>query len=307
MKVPRLLVALLFFAQSALAQLPETVVYLFDVQRSPKGYKVLNPRIISSKKGYNNQPYFTMDGRYLFYVSSMDTVNTEIFRYEVSKKKSRRLTKTAEPEYSPRYTPDMEHISCVRVEKDRETQHLYTLNQKGKKPQVIWPELRNIGYYEWLNQNEFLSFELPEPFVLMKRNFVHKTADTIAAQVGRTFYNLRSKGKVVYVDKSDSLKWKIRMVAKENLMRNRKGPRAENPVLSETLPGEEDYCFMQDGSILMGHEGKLYVKKNPFRFTDSTWDEFADLREMGIAQFYRIALSPDNTQLAVVVYAGKKP
>lgn len=303
----QLFVALLLCTQAALAQLPETVVYLFDVQRSPKGYKVLNPRIISSKKGYNNQPYFTIDGRYLFYVRSMDTVNTEIFRYDIAKKKSKRLTKTPLPEYSPRYTPDMEHISCVRVEKDRETQHLYLFNRKGKRPELVLPELRNIGYYEWLSQNEFLSFELPEPFVLMKRNVVHKTADTIATHIGRTFYNLRSKGKVVYVDKSDSLQWKLRTVAKENLMRNRKGPRVENPVLTETLPGEEDYCFLQDGSILMGHQGKLYVKKNPFRYTDSTWDEFADLRNVGISQFYRIAISPDNTLLAVVVYAGKKP
>jgi hypothetical protein len=298
---------LLFISFYSFAQLPETIVYLFQVQKSPKGYRVHSPKIISKTNGYNNQPNFSMDGQWLFYVSSMDTINTEIYKYDLAKQKSKRLTRTKEPEYSPRFTPDMERISCVKVEKDKTTQHLYSYNLKGKKPQLFLPDLTTIGYYEWISQNEFLSFELPEPFYLVKRNLVHKTADTIASNIGRTFYSLRSKGKMVFVDKSDSMHWKIRIIAKENLARIKKGPKVANLILTETLPGEEDYYFMQDGSILMGHEGKIYMKKNPFRYTDSTWDEFADLNQFGIRQFYRIALSPDNTQLAVVVYKGKKP
>jgi hypothetical protein len=301
------LVFMLLYASHIYAQLPETVVYLFQVQRSPKGYKLLNPKIISKANGYNNQPNFTLDGKWLFYVSSIDTSNTELYRYDIEKKKSKRITKTKEPEYSPKYTPDMERISCVKVESDKTTQHFYTYDMKGKKPQVIMPELKSIGYYDWISQNEFLSFELPEPFYLVKRNYIQKTADTIATNVGRTFYNLRSKGKIVYVDKSDSLHWMIRTVAKENLAKSKKGLKAVYPILTETLPNEEDYCFMQDGSILMGHEGKLYMKKNPFRNQDATWDELADLNEFGINQFYRVSISNDNTLLAVVVYKGKKP
>lgn len=296
-----------FYSSIALAQLPETQIYLFSVQKSPKGYSLSSPKVFGKSKSYTNQPYFTPDGNYLLYVSSVDTTNTELFKYQISKKKSKRITNTKEAEYSPKYTPDMENISCVRVEMDKTTQHLAYYNPKGKKSVVIWPELKSIGYYEWISQNEFLSFELPEPFVLVKHNISQRVSDTLATHIGRTFYNLRSKGKIVYLDKSDSSKWKIRTVAKENLLRLRKGPKIENPILTETLPGEEDYCFLQDGSILMGHEGKIYVKKNPFRYQDSTWDEFADLKSFGIQSFYRIAISPDNTLLAVVVYTGKKP
>ena len=302
-----LFVLLCFYSGIIQAQLPETQIYLFQVQRSPKGYTLSSPKVFGKTKSYTNQPYFTPDGNYLFYVSSMDSLNTELFKYQISRKKSKRVTKTKEAEYSPKYSPDMENISCVRVEMDRTTQHLAYYNAKGKKPVIIWPELKNIGYYEWISQNEFLSFELPEPFVLVKRSISQRSADTIATHIGRTFYNLRSKGKIVFLDKSDSTKWKVRTVAKENLLRLRKGPKVENPMLTETLPGEEDYCFLQDGSMLMGHEGKIYVKKNPFRYQDSTWDEFADLKSFGITSFYRIAISPDNTLLAVVVYTGKKP
>ncbi len=289
------------------AQLPETVVYLFDIQRSVKGYTFLPPKIISNTIGYNNQPYFSPDDKYLFYVSSIDTSNTEIYRYDLKKKKSTRITKTREPEYSPRYTPDMNGISCVSVEKDKTTQHLYIYNLKGKKPSILLPKLITIGYYEWISQIEFLSFELPEPFYFVRHNVALNKTDTLAQNIGRTFYNLRTKNKIVYVDKSDSLHWKLRTIAADNLKLSKKKIPLENPVLSETLPGEEDYCFMQDGSILMGHEGILYYKKNPFRHSTSTWDELVDLKPFGIDKFYRIAISADNTKLAVVVFKGKKP
>ncbi|HOZ52893.1 MAG TPA: hypothetical protein PLU17_13600 [Chitinophagaceae bacterium] len=290
----------------ASAQLPETVVYLIDMNRSVKGYSFSSPKIISKKIGYNNQPYFTPDEKYIYYVSSIDSANTEIYQYDLKKKKNKRLTKTREPEYSPRYSPDMNGISCVSVERDKTTQHLYIYNLKGKKPKVVMPELKTIGYYEWLSGIEFLSFELPEPFYFVRHNIVTGRIDTLANNIGRTFSYLRAKNKIVYIDKTDSLHYKFRFVAAENLKNKKKEP-VENPILTETLPGEEDYCFMQDGSILMGHKGILYYKKNPFRHPNSTWDELVDLKKFGIDQFYRIAISPDNTKLAIVAFKGEKP
>lgn len=304
-----LLVALSWLLPQAVrAQLPETVIYLFDIEKGARGLQLLSPKIISKKDGYNNQPYFTPDEKYIYYVSSVDSSNTEIYRYDLKKKRSKRLTTTREPEYSPRYTPDWKSISCVSVERDKVTQHFYTYNLKGKKPLVILPNLKTIGYYEWITGIEFLSFELPEPFYLVRHNLMTQRTDTLAENIGRTFYYVRSKNRIVYVDKSDSTSWKIRMIPPENLRTARKDfVKRENPVLVETLPHEEDYCFMMDGSILMGHDGKLFYRKNPFRHPESTWKELADMRQFGIDQFYRLAISPDNTKLALVVYKGKKP
>lgn len=64
----------------------------------------------------------------------------------------------------------MSRLSCVKVEKDKTTQHFYTYNFAGKKPINILPDLVSIGYYDWISQNEFLSFELPEPFYLVRHN-----------------------------------------------------------------------------------------------------------------------------------------
>jgi hypothetical protein len=293
--------------QCIFAQLPETVVYLIDMQRNIKGFTFSTPKIISKTNGYNNQPYFSPDEKYIYFVSSLDSSNTEIFRYDLKRGRKKQITKTREPEYSPRYTLDMEAISCVSVEKDKTTQHLYTYNLKGKKPKVILPNLKTIGYYEWISGIEFLSFELPEPFYFVKHNLVLNKTDTLAQNIGRTFYYLRTKNKIVYVDKSDSSHYKFRTVASENLKTQKKKQKIENPILCETLPGEEDYCFMQDGSMLMGHEGILYYKKNPFRYPNSTWDQLIDMKQFGIEKFYRIAISPDNTKISIVAFKGKKP
>ncbi|HMN32698.1 MAG TPA: hypothetical protein PKA54_04940 [Chitinophagaceae bacterium] len=292
------------------SQLPSTRIYFFDIKKSNKGMTISNPQLITKSKGYNNQPYFTPDGDFFYFVKALDTNNIEIYSINLNKKnyKIKQVTHTKGiSEYSPKYTPDMSRISCVRVEKDKKTQHFFSYSKKGKNPIHILPSLKTIGYYDWLNQNEFLSFELPEPFYLVKHNLSANKADTIAQNIGRTFYNLRSKGKVVFLDKSDSNQWVLRTVASENLKTYNKKNNVENPILARVLPNEEDYCFTQEGHILMGHEGKLYTLKNPFKTTHLQWEEIADLRNFGIEKFYRLAISIDNTKLAVVAYEGEKP
>lgn len=289
------------------SQLPETNIYLFEVQRNPRGMTLSAPRIIGSKKGYNNQPWFLPDGSGMFYVRSMDTVNTEIFYYDFKKKKSKRITKTKEAEYSPKLTPDMERISCVRVEKDRTTQHFFSYNKKGKQAFLMQPGLTSIGYYDWVNMNEWISFELPEPFYLVRHKVSPAVTDTLVNRVGRSFYYLRSKNVLVFVDKSDSLNGRIRMLDKQHLKSPTPSEPERNPVLSDVLPGEEDFCFMQDGSILMFHDGAIYKKRNPFKLKDSKWELLWDMKPWGINKGYRISLSPDNTRLALVVYSGEKP
>lgn len=289
------------------AQLPSTQIYLFDFQKTVKGVTLTHPVKIAPGKLYNNQPYFTPDNRLMYFVSSNDTNNTEIYQYDLAKRKTKRLTHTTECEYSPKLTTDMEHISCVRVERDKKTQRLYTYSLRGKKPYAVMPEQTNIGYYEWLSLHEYLAFELPEPFSLVQCNSYKKTRWRLDDSIGRTFYARKYKGRSVYVDKEDSNQWVLRALLPENLRAVKNRTNITNPIITETLPGEEDYCFLADGSILMGHKGKLYLRKSPWDNPKETWIEVADLTSFGITSFYRLAISPSYRKLAIVVYEGKKP
>jgi len=297
----------LFFSICSYAQLPETSIYLLDVLRKQDGFHFSTPRCIAGPGGYNNQPWFTPDEKYMLYIRSVDSINTEIYRYDVTKKKSRRLTHTPEAEYSARYSPNEDRITCVRVEKDRIAQRMGVYHLNGRKPGVILPGLQKLGYYEWLNGNEFLSFELPEPFSLVKHNLANNRSDTLCQAIGRTFAYVRTKNRILYIDKTDTTHWVMRTIAPENLRMARKGYKVENPFFTEIFPGEEDFCVFRDGSLLMAHEGILYIKRNPFRHPEEKWKELLDLKPYGIAKCYRLAISPDNRQLAIVVYTGTKP
>ncbi len=291
----------------AQAQLPQTTLYMFDFQKSVRGIQLSNPQAIKPGKWYNNQPYFSPDNRLLYFVSSNDTNNTDIYQFDIQKKKTKRLTRTPECEYSPKLTTDMEHISCVRVERDKKTQRLYTYSLKGKKPYAIMPEQKNIGYYEWLSLYEYIAFELPEPFSLVHCNALKKTAWRLDDSIGRTFYARKYKGRSIYVDKQDTAHWFIRALMPENLRAVKGRVNIENPIVTETIRGEEDYCVLADGSFLMGHDGKLYIKKSPWDNPKAEWELASDLSRFGITSFYRLAVSPSYRKLVVVVYEGKKP
>lgn len=305
MKYIIVFLSFIFCFSHSFAQLPETEIYLFDLRKTPKGYVVSNPKVVAPNSGYNNQPYFSPDGKYLYFVSSVKASNTEIYRYDLQKKKAKRITRTKTNEYSPKYTTDQASLTSVVVEEDSVTQHFYINSLKRKNRKNILPKLTSIGYYEWLNVLEFVSFELPEPFFLVKHHITNATADTLASNIGRTFYYLKNKGLLSYIDKSDSSKWRIKTISSKQLARGDK--QKVHSLLANTLPNEEDYCFLQDGSIFMGHEGKMFVLRNPFKNPNAIWTEVINFKPFGIDKFYRLATSSDNTKLAIVVYKGKKP
>jgi hypothetical protein len=67
------------------------------------------------------------------------------------------------------------------------------------------------------------------------------------------------------------------------------------PVVN-TLPGAEDFAVLDDGTLLMGLDSKIF-KFNPLR--DVTWTEVADLNYYNIGGITRLAVSRDG-KIAVV-------
>src|SRR5437868_2850144 len=106
------------------AQLPETDLWLFKITTEDKKLVLGEGKNITSRKGYDNQPFFTPDGKQILYVSIREDKQADVYRYDLGKAQSFQLTKTKESEYSPNYTPDGKSISCVVVEADS-TQRLW--------------------------------------------------------------------------------------------------------------------------------------------------------------------------------------
>jgi WD40-like Beta Propeller Repeat len=302
-----LLCLVTLFGSKAFCQMPETRIYTLDISKERNKLQFKAPKLVGFKKGYNNQPYFTPDEKFILFVSNNGKGKTDIYKYDLKKKKSIRVTKTAEAEYSPKYNLSEDRITCVRVAKDTITQNFYSYNFSGKKGELLNNDLKTLGYYQWYSSYEIIGFLVPEPFVLCKYNINSNKCDTLLTHPGRTFQNY--KGRIYFVDKSDSNNYYIRTLAKENLRSRKKDntTMVTNPLVVKTLDGQEDFVIMNDGTILMSKENKLFAYANKRSKEKSEWVEIADFGKLGIESFYRLALSPDNTQLAVVAYIGKKP
>ncbi|MFM2385498.1 MAG: hypothetical protein RL660_255 [Bacteroidota bacterium] len=310
-KAYQLIIALVlstFMAQAQATALPETNIYLVSITKTRTGFQFGKPKLVGSDKGYNNQPFFTSDGTAILYSSNAGSGNTDIFRYNIAKRKSTRVTNTKlESEYSPRPTPAGDRISCVRVEKDTVTQSFVSYDLKGKKPINELPQLKTMGYYTWLGGSDLYTFMLPEPFSLVHYRTAPFKQETLANNIGRCIVNFRNK--IFYVDKVDTTNYKLRAVSKENMRMVKNKVLNDNPVIVEMLEGEEDFAMANDGTFYMGKDGKLYsynLRKNKGQ-TKESWTEVIGFDELGLGKFYRLVFSPDNTMLAVVVYKEKKP
>src|ERR1022692_1899814 len=91
------------FAAKSFSQVPTTDIYLLDMKVKHGKYAFNNPQKISDWKGYNNQPYFTPNGKSIYYVSYRNK-QSDIYRYDLDSKSTTQFTNTPEDEYSPKLT-----------------------------------------------------------------------------------------------------------------------------------------------------------------------------------------------------------
>ena len=109
----------LVLALQAAAQPPATDIYVADL-RVVDGRVQVGPLVnVTARPGYDNQPFFLPDGRAFLYTSIREDSQADIYRYDLERATSVRLTATRESEYSPTPLPDGRGFSTVRVEADR--------------------------------------------------------------------------------------------------------------------------------------------------------------------------------------------
>ncbi|MBC7922248.1 MAG: PD40 domain-containing protein [Ferruginibacter sp.] len=273
--------------------LPEADVFLVDLRTEKGNLRVGKPENITRRKGYDNQPCFAPDGRSLLYTSVRDDGQVDVYRYDLRQRASRRLTQTAESEYSPTPTPDGRHFSVVRVEKDS-TQRLWQFPLEGGEPTLVLARVKPVGYHCWLGPDSLALFVLgegrpdePNSLYLARVG----TGDTVRIErgIGRAIARIPGEPTVSFVHKQGTV-WEIK----------RLDPRTRQITpLARTLAGSEDYAWLPDGTLLMGRGARLY-QCNPSAPGGAEWKEVADLGAYGINQLSRLAVSPRGDRLAVV-------
>ena len=273
----------LFTSFFCYSQLPECDIWLFDVRDSAGRISFHNPVNITKRKGYDNQPAFSPDGKYILYSSQRDSAGpTDIYKYEIKTKAITQFTKTSTSEYSPTFMPDDKGISVIMVEKDS-AQRLWKFPLKQGEPVCIMNTIKSIGYHSWINKDSLAIFVLTKPSFTLQLVNIHSQAATIVA---------------------DSIGRCMRMKA-QNLWYTTKSGNFQNvysydlKLRGSSLKGmieSEDYLFYKneiwscsENSIVSGY---MNSKVGAI--------EVINLESFGITKPTRIVISPDGKKLAVV-------
>jgi len=203
------------------------------------------------------------------------------------------VTKTPESEYSPTITPDRQHISVIRVEADQ-TQRLWRFSLDGKDPDLVFANIKPVGYHAWLDAHTVALYVLGQPSTLQIADTETGTAETVARDVGRSLQKIPAAGAVSFVQREAPAQaggaplFSIR--AFDLRMR-------QITELTRAMPGAEpDVAWTPDGTLITAHEGALHG----WRLGARTWSKIADLADVGVHGVSRLAVSPKAEWLAIV-------
>ena len=268
------------------AQIPTgSEIWTLDMSKNKESYSFKNPVNITNREGYDNQPAFSPDGKYILYASIREDNQSDIYKYDLQTKVTSQLTKTPESEFSPTFTPDNIYISAVRVEQDS-TQRLWKFNLDGNNPLLVNPSIDSIGYHCWLNGSTFVVFILTHPFTLITANTNNSITAPLANNAGRSFRRFQDNTHIIFTQDIDSIKWICITGINEK----------SKPVV-KALEKSEDFVLINNQIVFMAAGSQLY-KFDILK--DKIWQEIGNFNMYNIQNITRIAVNTDATKIAIV-------
>jgi hypothetical protein len=214
--------------------------------------------------------------------SKADSIQTDIYKYDMNTKSKIALTKNSENEFSPMLTFNKKNISCVKGKEQRLA--VYDLDGKNEDTLFVHPD--SIGYYNWISENKIIAVVLTNPQTLQEINIKTKETKVIAEKIGRTITpfldgfmyvkeNYKEKGinYIVYVDKN-----------------MRQAP------IAALGKGKEDFCFMNDTLFTVENDTLKYTYMNGER----SWVFGADLKKLGMSGVTRLAANDRGDRMVFV-------
>jgi hypothetical protein len=277
----------LLFAATARAQGAGSEVFLFKILEH-KGSDLLLDRgkNITKNPGYDNQPSFSFNSDSILYVSSRRGKATDVYEYSLRTGRTVRITSSVDGEYSPRAL-DANTITFIREGKGQEMT-VWKYDRATKKESLALHIKEPIGYYAWNYKGDALvwvRYAFMARWVNSKKGINEFVMDHVVPSIPQNILGTskfsfmhRQANDDLWIKEFDPITRSIRPIVK---------PKDE----------KKNYCWMTDGSLLIGSGSKLY------RFdakTDKDWVMVADLQSFGIKDITRMAVSFDGKSLALV-------
>jgi hypothetical protein len=279
----------LFFSLTLSAQMPDTDIWLFKIEKKEGKYNYANPFNITNTPGYDNQPVFSKDNKVVYYVTIKETNQVEIYSYHIGNKAKIRITHTPESEYSPTLNSENDLMSCVVVLLDS-SQQIYNYDLSGKvAPSPLSKGNSNpdsVGYFTFLNRDTVLYYKLTEPHSLRAWDMISNKDVWICNHPTRSIKKIGSSSKFMYGIK-DSVSTQFRIY----------NPSLRESSLYATYPSlNEDFIWHHELGLIKSEGADL------LRYNESTknWEVLFSFSSLGIKKITRFVFDSKTKQLAIV-------
>lgn len=288
MRTAALLLAGMTLAPAALWAQGSSDIFLTDVAVRDGVVSLGGMVNVTVRPGYDNQPHFTPDGGGLLYTSIREDGQADIFRFDLAGREIRRLTRTAESEYSPTPLPAElgAGFSVVRVEPDS-TQRLWRFGAAGADPVLVLEGVRPVGYHAWGDAHRVALFVLGSPATLRLADVRTGRTTAVAENIGRSLQKVPGRAAVSFVQRlEEGRSFLVELDVATGRLR----------TLVEVPADGDFHAWLPDGIVLLT-QGSKVLQWNPAR--GRTWREVADLAGRGLV-VTRMAVSPAGDRLALV-------
>ena len=261
-----------------------TEIFLFDLVTNSSKIELKNAKNLSNNAGYDNQPSFLND-RYILFASTRNS-QTDIAKYDMRYDSKSWLNFTEGGEYTPLKIPNQNQISAVRLDKDGK-QRLYAYNiSNGESTELIANLV--VAYYTWFDETIIVSAVIEgDDLNLYATNLKEGTNRKYATKVGRSFHRIPNSNLVSFISKENENQWQIKSLDPHT---------GETKVITNTIEGVEDICWLDSKTILSGKDSVLYKLRLQ---KDNNWKQVADLSTNGITKITRLATHSDSNKLLI--------
>lgn len=268
---------------------PQFDIYLADLHQQ----KISNIKKVNNKAGYQNQPAFSGDGRFLYWTSEQkaaDNSQMDIASLNIESGVSGLYRATPLSEFSPTVLPDGA-LSAVVVEADG-TQRLWRVPATGEA-KALFAEPSGVGYHAWGPERDLLLFILGKDEADHQIAYRSKNGDlqTLAKNIGRALAWRPDSHQGYFTEKHGdrlSLSW-FDTVSKTL--------KSKQLLLPET--GQDLRWFNKD--TLLVSAGQTIYSWQP---GTAAWQPWLDLSKSCHGTVSRFSISQNQQKLAFVCQAS---
>jgi len=278
-----IILASLLFSPVLLAQgMPTHQVWLLPLVNDVPGA----PKLISQAVRYNNQPHFSADSRVVYFTAEQEDEQTDVWSYDIASERRSAISHSPESEFSPTPMPGLNAVSVIRVEADQR-QRLWSINTDDGEATLLMPDVEPVGYHAWISEDTAALFILGDVMTLHRSKRGKGPSVPMAENIGRTLRRHPATGEALYVDKNLEPWWISAMDFSSR----------DSTRVMPLFPGVEDFEVDSAGRFWTGSGSKIYRSHSQ----NSQWGLLMDLKEYGLDNISRLAVSPDGAWLAIVV------